>query len=185
MQFRYRPHVTHPHVKSICFRERNPSISREHLGLGGTIGLALGVLDRSASNPVPSSTGQSLLGFKMRAKGSCRRNPFRSRESASVYSDERACPRGRLWLSYNMQFVVQSGMPSTIQARLDDRSRKRLAALVRELGWTPSRVVREGLRILEVHYVCRKKQGVIGLGRFSSGVPDLGTNRKHLRGFGK
>jgi hypothetical protein len=76
-------------------------------------------------------------------------------------------------------------VPSTIQARLDDRSRKRLAVLVRELGWTPSQVVREGLRILEVNYVRRKKQGVIGLGRFSSGVADLGTNKKHLRGFGK
>lgn len=57
--------------------------------------------------------------------------------------------------------------------------------LVRELGWTPSQVVREGLRALEASYLRRKKRGVIGLGRFCSGVPDLGSNKKHLRGFGR
>ena len=57
--------------------------------------------------------------------------------------------------------------------------------LVRELGWTPSQVVREGLRALEASYLRRKKRGVIGLGRFCSGVPDLGSNKKHMRGFGR
>jgi hypothetical protein len=76
-------------------------------------------------------------------------------------------------------------MRHAIQARLDDRSRKRLDVLVRELGWTPSRIVREGLRILEASYLRRKKRGIIGLGKFSSGLPDLGSNKKHLSGFGK
>jgi hypothetical protein len=76
-------------------------------------------------------------------------------------------------------------MRTAIQARLDDRSRKRLAVLVRELGWTPSQVVREGLRILEASYLRRKRRGVIGLGKFRSGVRDLGSNKKHLRGFGR
>ena len=76
-------------------------------------------------------------------------------------------------------------MGSAIQARLDDLSRKRLAVLVRELGWSPSQIVREGLRVLEASYLRRKKRGVIGLGKFSSGVSDLGSNKKHLRGFGR
>jgi hypothetical protein len=76
-------------------------------------------------------------------------------------------------------------MRFAIQARLDDRSRKRLAVLVRELGWTPSQVVREGLRVLEATYLRRKKPGIIGLGKFESGVPDLGSNKKHLRNFGR
>ena len=76
-------------------------------------------------------------------------------------------------------------MRSAIQARLDPRSRKRLAALVRELGWTPSQVVREGLRVLEVSRLRKKKLAVIGLGKFRSGVPDLGSNKKHLRDFGR
>jgi hypothetical protein len=76
-------------------------------------------------------------------------------------------------------------MRSAIQARLDGRSVRRLAVLVRELGWTPSRVVREGLRVLEASYLRKKKQGIIGLGKFRSGVPDLGSNKKHLRDFGR
>jgi hypothetical protein len=76
-------------------------------------------------------------------------------------------------------------MANAIQARLDERSRKRLAVLVRELGWTPSQVVREGLRVLEASYLRRKKKGIIGVGKFSSGVTDLGSNKEHLRDFGQ
>jgi hypothetical protein len=76
-------------------------------------------------------------------------------------------------------------MRAAIQARLDDRSRKRLTLLVRELGWSPSRVVREGLRVLAAAYLRRKKRGIIGLGKFSSGIADLGSNKKHLNGCGK
>jgi len=76
-------------------------------------------------------------------------------------------------------------MRAAIQARLDGRSRKRLATLVHELGWSPSRVVREGLRVLEASQLRKKKRAIIGLGKFASGVPDLGSNKKHLRGFGK
>jgi len=76
-------------------------------------------------------------------------------------------------------------MRTAIQARLDDSSRKRLTLLVRELGWSPSRVVREGLRVLEASYLRKKKRGVIGLGKFSSGLHDLGSDKKHLHGFGK
>jgi hypothetical protein len=57
--------------------------------------------------------------------------------------------------------------------------------LTRELGWTPSQVVREGLRILEASYLRRKKGGVIGLGKFRSGLSDLGSNKKRLRDFGR
>lgn len=56
---------------------------------------------------------------------------------------------------------------------------------MRELGWTPSRVVREGLRVLEAICLRRKKAGVVGLGKFESGVLDLGSNKKHLRKFGR
>ena len=80
---------------------------------------------------------------------------------------------------------MKNSMRTAIQARLDGKSQKRLASLVRELGWTPSRVVREGLRVLEASYLRRKKLGVIGLGKFRSGVPDLGSNKKHLRDFGR
>ena len=76
-------------------------------------------------------------------------------------------------------------MRSTIQARLDPRSRRLLSALIRELGWSPSKVVREGLRALEASRLRRKKKGVIGLGKFQSGIPDLSTNKKYLQDLGR
>ena len=79
---------------------------------------------------------------------------------------------------------VQLSMRPTIQIELDGRSRKRLALLVRELGWTPSQVVREGLRVLEANCFRLKKPCVIAFGQFGSGVPDLGSNKKHMRRFG-
>lgn len=76
-------------------------------------------------------------------------------------------------------------MGNTIQARLDQRTQKRLAALVRAYGWTPSHVVREGIRLLEQTRLRGKKRAIIGLGKFDSGVRDLATNKKHLEGYGR
>lgn len=58
------------------------------------------------------------------------------------------------------------------------------------MGWSaasvgPSRVVREGLRLLAACYGKPYTKTVIGIGRLTSGVPDLGSNKKHLRGFGR
>ena len=39
-------------------------------------------------------------------------------------------------------------MAATIQARLDAESQKIMDKLLKSTGWTPSRVVREGLRLL-------------------------------------
>ena len=75
-------------------------------------------------------------------------------------------------------------MRSIVQARLDSHSRKQLLTLVRELGLTPSEVVREGLRALENSRLRRKKKKIIGLGKFRSGICDLGSSKKHLRKFG-
>jgi hypothetical protein len=76
-------------------------------------------------------------------------------------------------------------MRSTIQARLDARSQRLLAVLIREFGWSPSQVVREGLRVLEASRLRRKKKGILGLGKFHSGIPDLSTNKKYLQDFGR
>ena len=76
-------------------------------------------------------------------------------------------------------------MSTVIQARLDERSQKRLRSLMRELGLTPSEVVREGIRALESNHLRKKKRTIIGLGKFVSGVSDLGSNKKHLDGYGK
>jgi hypothetical protein len=76
-------------------------------------------------------------------------------------------------------------MGIVIQARLDERSQKRLRSLVRELGLTPSEAVREGIRALESTHLRKKKRTIVGLGKFDSGIPDLGSNKKHLDGYGE
>jgi hypothetical protein len=59
-----------------------------------------------------------------------------------------------------------------------------LEHLVRHLGWSPSRVVREGLQLLAVYYGRPAPKRVLGVGRFASGLSDLGSNKKRLDGFG-
>jgi hypothetical protein len=71
----------------------------------------------------------------------------------------------------------------TVQARLDANTEKTLARLVDQMGLSPSMVVREGIRLLAASQP--KSRKIVGLGKFSSRVPDLGSNKKHLRGFGR
>ena len=59
----------------------------------------------------------------------------------------------------------------TVQARLD------------RLGLSPSMVVREGIRLLAATQP--KSRKIAGLGKVSSGASDLGSNKKHLQGFGR
>ena len=75
-------------------------------------------------------------------------------------------------------------MKHTVQARLDSDAQKTLAQFVRRFGWTPSRVVREGLRLLAASHPPASRPRIVGMGKFSSGVRDLGSNKKHLKGFG-
>lgn len=72
-----------------------------------------------------------------------------------------------------------------MQARLDRRSQIALERLVERFGWSPSQVVREGLRLLDACYGTAPRKKVIGVGRFASHVPDLGSNKMHLQGFGR
>ena len=61
---------------------------------------------------------------------------------------------------------------------------KLLAWLTLQLAWVPSKVVREGLRLWAASHANAGRPGIKGLGQFSSGLPDLGSNKKHLRDFG-
>ena len=76
-------------------------------------------------------------------------------------------------------------MNTTVQARLDRRSQARLKRLVQRLGWSPSKVVREGLQLLDVYHGKPAGKRFVGIGRVDSGIADLGSNRKHLEGFGQ
>lgn len=76
-------------------------------------------------------------------------------------------------------------MKAVVQARLDPEARQALDGLVRRLGWSPSKVVRESLRLMNRHHSAAPRRRVIGVGRFASGLPDLGSNKRHMEGFGR
>jgi predicted transcriptional regulator len=75
-------------------------------------------------------------------------------------------------------------MKATVQARLDSDSQRQLQRLARELGWSPSRVVREGLRLLAACHAQAPRK-IAGMGQFRSGISDLGSNKAHLKDFGR
>jgi hypothetical protein len=76
-------------------------------------------------------------------------------------------------------------MGASVQARLDSKSQKALASLTRQLGWSPSKIIREGVQLLAACHLGRGERKVLGVGKFSSKVSDLGSNKGHLRDFGR
>ncbi len=76
-------------------------------------------------------------------------------------------------------------MPATVQARLDRPTQAALDRLVKQLGWSPSRVVREAVRLLAASQGRAAGKKITGLGEFDSGCSDLGSNPRHLEGFGR
>jgi hypothetical protein len=76
-------------------------------------------------------------------------------------------------------------MASVIHARLDEDTEWLRNALQKQLGWTDSQIVREGIKSLSLLVRKQGKRKIIGLGKFASGIDDLGSNKRHLRGFGK
>ncbi|MBV9304468.1 MAG: hypothetical protein JOY62_06290 [Acidobacteriaceae bacterium] len=75
-------------------------------------------------------------------------------------------------------------MRLTVQARLDGASRRALAQLVRNFGLSPSQVVREALRRMASSQLPAGRARIVGTGQFSSGISDLASNKKHMKGFG-
>ena len=76
-------------------------------------------------------------------------------------------------------------MKAVVQARLDPEARKTLDGLVHRLGGNPSRVVRESLLLMGRYHCASPRKRVIGVGKFQSGLPDLGSNKRHMQGFGR
>jgi len=75
-------------------------------------------------------------------------------------------------------------MSRVIHARLDAETERMLRRLERRFGWSDSQVVREGIKVLN-GLTSRGPRRVVGLGCFSSGIPDLGSNKDQLKGFGR
>ena len=76
-------------------------------------------------------------------------------------------------------------MSRIIHARIDPKTEKLLTDLERRLGWNDSKIVREGIKALGSLNAPKRKRKIVGLGRFRSGVSDLGSNKNHLKGFGR
>jgi hypothetical protein len=76
-------------------------------------------------------------------------------------------------------------MARVVQARLDDDTEKMLAALRRRTRLSDSELVRRAIRSLVVLSAPGGGPRVVGVGRFQSGAPDLGSNKKHIKGFGR
>jgi hypothetical protein len=75
-------------------------------------------------------------------------------------------------------------MSKTVQARLDKDSLLSLQRLAKRTGLSPSEIVRRGIRLVD-SIEGSQASWIIGTGKFDSGITDLGSNKRHLRGFGK
>lgn len=76
-------------------------------------------------------------------------------------------------------------MSRIIQARIDAETESLLSQLQLRLGWSDSQIVREGIKALGALSTPARRKKIVGLGKFSSGVTDLASNKRHLKGFGK
>ena len=70
-----------------------------------------------------------------------------------------------------------------VHARLDANTERVLAELTRRTGLSESELLRRGL--LALSKPSSRRRRVIGMGKFTSRKADLGSNKQHLRGFGK
>jgi hypothetical protein len=78
-------------------------------------------------------------------------------------------------------------MNDIVHARLDEHTRKIMRRLQRRHGWSDSDIVRNGIRALgdaELKPGQRTRR-IVGLGKFATGIKDLGSNKEHLRDFGR
>lgn len=75
-------------------------------------------------------------------------------------------------------------MPKVIQARLDSETDHIRKQLQKQLGWSDSQVVREGITRLSSLVNTKGKRKIIGQGKFNSGIHDLATNKKYMEDYG-
>lgn len=78
-------------------------------------------------------------------------------------------------------------MGDIVHARLDKHTRQIMRRLQRRHGWSDSDIVRHGIRALGDADLPPGQRGkrIVGLGKFASGIADLGSNDKHLDDFGQ
>lgn len=78
-------------------------------------------------------------------------------------------------------------MEKIIHARLDRHTQEIMRRLQRRHGWSDSDIIRQGVRALGDAELppAEGVNRIAGLGKFRSGVDNLGSNKKHLQDFGR
>jgi len=72
-----------------------------------------------------------------------------------------------------------------VQSRLDPETLDLLTRLRRRTGLSDSELLRRGLHRLAENRPRARRHRIVGVGKFASKVTDLGSNKRHLRGFGR
>jgi hypothetical protein len=75
-------------------------------------------------------------------------------------------------------------MAVTLQARLDKRTQKLLERLRKKTGLSDSEITRRGIAALAKE-LDDEGPVLIGMGEHDSGVADLATHPRHMKGFGE
>ena len=76
-------------------------------------------------------------------------------------------------------------MAKMVHARFDDDGHELLRRLRRRTGLSESELVRRGIEALARSTPERQGPAIVGIGAFASRKRDLGSNKKHLAGFGR
>lgn len=72
-----------------------------------------------------------------------------------------------------------------VHARLDPQTRQALDRLRRKTGLTESEIIRRSLLVLDRIESAPRGRRIVGVGEFESGKDDLGSDERHLAGFGR
>jgi hypothetical protein len=81
--------------------------------------------------------------------------------------------------------IDEKYMARIIHAQLDVETEKMLHEVERGLGWSDSEIVRAGIKMLRGVMLRRRSRPIVGIGRFPSVLSDLGSNKAHLKRFGR
>lgn len=80
---------------------------------------------------------------------------------------------------------MTTSMGRIVQSRLDPETLDLLTRLRRRTGLSDSELLRRGLRRLAEDRPRARRHRIAGVGKFASRATDLGSNKRHLQGFGR
>ncbi len=75
-------------------------------------------------------------------------------------------------------------MPTTVQARLDEKAEAALEQIASAEGWTTSQVIRECLLEGAERRMQKPRPRFVGIGCVDFGPSDLSTNKAYLKDLG-